>query len=169
MSFGRSIIGDKQVIKNLHSLAERTQRKILRKVVRRVQKPMIATARKNVRRRSGQLAKSLGTIVKVYRKTSVIAVLGPRSGFSTVIDGKNVDPVYYAHLVELGHKLKTLAITDGVGGVLFITRLKASGFVPAYPFLGPAFEAHKNSARSEAISEIAKEIEKEAEREANTR
>jgi HK97 gp10 family phage protein len=141
MAFGRAITGDKAVIKNLSTLANRTQRKILRKVVRRVQKPMITSARQIVHRRSGQLAKSLGTVVRTYKGTSVIAVLGPRAGFRAVWEGKEIDPIRYAHLVEQGHR-----------------------GVSAYPFLRPAFDSNKESAKQQAIAEIAKEIEKEAEK-----
>lgn len=169
MAFGKSIIGDKAVIKNLNSLAERVQRKILRKVLRRVGKPMVAEARKRVRRRSGTLAKSLGTVIRTYKKTSVVAIMGPRGGFRATWDGKEIDPVNYAHLIEKGHTLKTLGITDGAGGVLFVVGLRNPGHVQAFPFLGPAFEAHKGSARSSAIAEIAKEIEKEAERKAKVK
>lgn len=168
MAFGISIIGDKAVIRNLHSLAERTQRKILKKVVRRVQKPMIAEARRRVRRRSGQLAKSLGTVIRTYKQTNVIAVAGPRGGFRTTWNGRPIDPVFYAHLVEGGHRIarggklasKKGRRTKGKQG-------EHTGDVPAYPFLGPAFEANKDTAKTAAIREIAKEIEKEAEREAN--
>ena len=149
MAFGVGVTGQKQVMKNLSTLAERTQRKILGKVVRRVQKPMVGTARKNLQphRRTGQLRKSLGTVIRRYKRTmSVWAVLGPRGGFR-VEDHElygTIDPVNYAHLLELGTRN-----------------------APAYPFLQPAFQLHQAQAKSSAIAEIAAEIEKEAAKQAN--
>src|SRR5262245_35981196 len=128
------VTGDKEIIKNLSTLGDRTQRKILRKVVRRVAKPMIPAARRKVHRRSGQLAKRLGTVVRTYKGTKIVAVLGPRAGFRATWEGKEIDPFFYSHLVELGHRPN----------------------VPAYPFLRPAFEENKESAKDQAMVEIAK-------------
>ena len=144
--------GHRQIIANLSTLENRVRKKILRKVVRKAQKPMIADARQRCPKKTGQLRKSLGTIVKTYGP-NVIAVGGPRGGFRIEIDGKPIDPVHYAHLVEGGHR--------------------ASGFssvtVPPHPFLGPAFEANKDKSQRMAMEEISNEIEKEAARKANKR
>lgn len=129
--------GVREVARNLSTLAGRTQKKILRKVVRKVQKPMVGTARQTVRRRSGQLAKSLGTVVRTY-KLSVWAVLGARHGFRAEWEGKPIDPTKYAHLLER-----------------------------RYPFLRPAFKQNEETAKTSAVTEIAREIEREAERQAN--
>lgn len=136
MAVRQRVLGVREVARNLSTLAGRTQKKILRKVVRKVQKPMIGTARQLVNRRSGQLAKSLGTVVKTYKR-SVWAILGPRHGFRAVWDGQPIDPTKYAHLHE-----------------------------KQYPFLRPAFKQNEQMAKTSAISEIAAEIEKEAERKA---
>lgn len=162
------IKGDKAVIRNLQTLAVRTQKKILRKVVRKAQKPMIADARRRVQKRSGQLRKSLGTVIRTYGM-NVLAVGGPRGGFRAEFEGKPVDPIFYSHLVESGHVLKTLAVRDPAGGTLFITRLRAPGRVRAFQFLKPAFDAVAPTAKAQAMEEIAREIEKEAERQANKR
>lgn len=145
------IQGHRQVIANLSTLENRVRKKILRKVVRKAQKPMIADARQRCPKKTGQLRKSLGTIVKTYG-SNVIAVGGPRGGFRIEIDGQAVDPVHYAHLVEMGHR---------GGGFSKVA-------VPPHPFLGPAFEANKEKAQRMAMEEIAIEIEKEAARKANS-
>lgn len=166
MAFGKSVIGDKEVIANLHSLPSRVQRKILRKVLRRVVKPMVKSARSHVRRRTGQLAKSLGVVIRTYRQTSMLSVLGPRGGFGIEVDGEPVDPVYYAHLVEQGHKIVTprTVFKPKAGNASKPSR--AGQNVQAFSFLKPAFDANEGSAKTVAISEIAKEIEKEAEKKA---
>lgn len=124
MAFGRGVTGDKEIIRNLSTLAARTQCKILGKVIRRVQKPMTKSARKNLapHRRTNQLSKSLGVIIRKYKGISVWGVLGPRGWFRAEYNGKPVDPVNYAQLVENGHELKTLGFTDGAGNVFLARR-----------------------------------------------
>src|SRR6185436_6859462 len=163
---GRPIVDDKEVLHNLNALPTGVAKKVLAKVIRKVQKPMVASARRNVRRnkRSGQLEKSLGIVIRRYRnKLSVWGVLGSRGGFRAEWNGKPVDPMYYAHLVEKSHKLVTLGFIEGTKSVLFVTRLKVPGQTRAYPFLEPAFKQHEARAKAEAIKEIAYEVEREAE------
>jgi hypothetical protein len=175
--YGMNVIGDKAVIRALRNLPDSVQRTVLAKVIRRVEKPMLQAARKNVRRRSGQLAKSLGVVIRRYKGTSVWGVLGPRWGFAAEWKGQKINPFYYAHLVEGGHRTvrgDTIARSGYTGTSLKQTIVahnqgkrtqsertgKHTGDVPAYPFLRPAFEQHESSAKRQAIKEIAKEIEK---------
>ena len=87
-------------------LPERTQRKVLRPAVRAAAKPVVKAARQKVPKKTGALRKSLGTKVKTYTGSqSVVAIVGPRTGFRTVDDnGRANDPARYGHLVELGTK-----------------------------------------------------------------
>lgn len=161
-----SVIGDKEVIANLHSLPTVIQRKVLRKVLRRVTKPITKAARANVPRRTGQLAKSLGVVIRTYRKTSLLAVVGPRSGFRIEVDGEPVDPVYYAHLVEHGHRIVVPRTAFKPKSGESQKPSREGEMVPGAPFLKPAYDANESTAKSVAIAEIAKEIEKEAEKKA---
>lgn len=95
----------------------------------------------------GLLRKSLGVIVKVYKKVRVIALIGPRRGFrrqvGTVRRGKRAglpiyqDPAKIAHLVEYGH-----------GG---------PHPAPPKPFLRPATD----SSQSAVVNEMAESLKQD--------
>jgi HK97 gp10 family phage protein len=116
------ITGVAELMKKLRSIDEKVKKVALQKGIGAAAKIIKDSAKARVRRRSGQLAKSLGSKVKTFRNTGiVVGVIGPRKGFKIMIDGKPVDPVRYAHLVENG------------------TRRSA-----AHPFLRPAVEENKD-------------------------
>lgn len=101
------IKGLKNLVARLNELDEKMRRTLLRKAVNAAAGVILKAAKSNLRKsRTGQLRRSLGRKVKLYRKSGVaVAMVGPRKGFK-IRDawGENVDPVHYAHLVEKGRK-----------------------------------------------------------------
>jgi HK97 gp10 family phage protein len=113
-------------------------------------------AKSLVPRRSGQLRKSLGRKVKVYRGGAVIAgIIGPRRGFRVQWKGRWIDPVNYAHLVEYGRRevvpTKKKVLADKVAGKVFGSRVRS---VPPRPFLRPAWEQNKDRAVSAIVAAL---------------
>ncbi len=70
--------------------------------INEITKVVSKDAKSRTKRRSGQLRKSIGRIVKTYRQLVTVGVVGPRRGFKVSIGGVPVDPAKYAHLVEGG-------------------------------------------------------------------
>jgi HK97 gp10 family phage protein len=88
-----------------------------------------------------QLARSIGTRTKRYTAQGVVYVaIGPKWPQGA-----------HGHLVEYGHK------PSG-----WYRRHKKRKFVPAHPFMRPAYEAHKRQALSIAIHEHRAKVEREA-------
>lgn len=104
MPFGirAELSGIREVMARLEGLKPGKVRRIHRKVLNEVTKPVLKTAKSLVPRRTGQLRKSLGRKVRTYPSGVTVGVIGPRNGFLIVKDGKRINPVKYAHLVELG-------------------------------------------------------------------
>ena len=99
--------------------------KILRKAVTEASKIVKQTVTSNASsiKRFGFLSKSIGVKIKTYSEKKVaVAVVGPRSKWFKVLNGKTYRPSYYAHLLEGGTKH---------------SRQK--------PFLKPAFDATKDA------------------------
>jgi HK97 gp10 family phage protein len=97
------ITGVAELISKLRTLDDKVRRKALRSGIAKAGRIIAKDAKDRVQRRSGQLARSIGSKVKVYRNGgAVVAIVGPRKGFKIIVDGKPVDPVRYAHLVEAG-------------------------------------------------------------------
>lgn len=138
--FDMSLKGDKALIKALDQLKSSTKKKFIRQSVNKSLTPMLKTAKKNCPKQHGLLKKSLGRITKTDKRSgNVWARIGARKGFAKVIDGKNVDPAKYAHLVELG------------------TSKKAGNH-----FLSKAFEVEKNKTLKTVETELISKIENEA-------
>lgn len=123
------IVGLEDVIRNLNTLEKRIRKKLLRAGTTAMGRIVAKQAKANLKgvRRTGQLKKSIGSKVKTYSNGAVVAIVGPRRGFKTkhtVKPGDDVfytakdgtlrkfaavhpqeipvDPVHYAHLIELG-------------------------------------------------------------------
>lgn len=96
------LVGDKELIRKFTEMPVRLQKKHGRRAIAKAARRIVKAAKEKCPKRSGQLKKSLGFRPRTY-KTSVFAVVGPRSGFRTEIGGKPHDPKKIAHLVELGH------------------------------------------------------------------
>jgi HK97 gp10 family phage protein len=111
----------------LASKQKRVRQALQRKAMRRANAPVLKAAKGLLadNKRTGQLRKSLGSKVKAYKSGVVIGIIGPRRGFKITVtnaagESVNVDPMYYAHLVEYGH-----------GG---------PHPAPAHPFMRPAID-----------------------------
>jgi HK97 gp10 family phage protein len=90
---------------------------------------------------TGQLKRSIGQKVKVYSGRGVIVgIIGPRKGFRIVVDGKPVDPIHYARLVEFGH-----------GG---------PAPAPARPFLRTAWTQSRQAIMAVMAAEVQKALAK---------
>jgi hypothetical protein len=115
------------------------------------------------------LIKSLGRKTKTYKRTaSVISVMGPRKGFVFVgkdKQGRTVkrNATTYGHLVEFGHRIVKGGALKREGRTLTTEKEGASvGFVPAEPFMRPAWEANKAAAHATIRAEVAKAVRESA-------
>lgn len=96
------LVGDKELLRKFADLPAKLQKKHGRRAISKAARRLVKAAKEKCPKRSGQLKKSLGFKPRTY-KTGVFAVVGPRSGFRTEVNGKSHDPKKIAHLVELGH------------------------------------------------------------------
>lgn len=133
--------GHEQLVAKLNHLPLKLQRKHTRAALNKAARRLVRAAKDRVPKRTGALKKSLGFRLRTY-KSNVLAIVGPRSGFRTEVDGKPYDPIKVAHLVEMGH-----------GG---------PRPAPAHPFLRPAFDATVKSNLALIAEELRKGIEQEA-------
>ena len=117
---------------NLANLADpkTMEKKVLKPAIRKGLRVILKTAKKKVPEKTGTLKKSLGV---GFKKKTMIGRVGVKQKSAVVINGKNVDPAKYAHLVEFGTKT-----------------------APAHPFLRPALVAK----RDKALAVIAVEAKK---------
>lgn len=147
----------------LGQIDRKIARKALKQGINEITKNVLWTAKSLVPKRTGQLRRSLGRIVKVYRGGStVVGIVGPRKGFKIVINGVPINPVKYAHLVEFGRRevvaknKKVLAgdgtplagraaksYKGGAGKVFFGKKVRS---VPPCPFMGPAWDEAEKTA-----------------------
>lgn len=164
---GIRLYGDTALMRKLKTLEPRVFAKVVFHANKRAMGPVLKMARAKVAVRFGILKKSLGIKTKKYPKKGLIfTVVGPRAGFKqpagTEVKKKsrrdsgrivsrgtkkltrNVDPRFYAHLVEGGHKTK--------GGTI----------VPGRPFLRPAFEQIKPGMIARYKADLAAGIVREA-------
>lgn len=110
--------GLQQAINSLQGLSRTVRNKILRKAITKAVQPITKDAKARAPRRTGALRKSIGYKVVTYKRNgTVTGVIGPRKGFARMLNGSRIDPVYYAHLVELGRKSvsvkKVKVMSDG--------------------------------------------------------
>ena len=123
-----TLIGDKELLAAFGDLERRAQSGIVGKALRAASRPIVNAARDNLRagnhKFTGNLIKSIGLRIKTYRKDGrTIAVIGPRWPEGA-----------HGHLVEFGT------------GPRQTEKGKSTGFMPATPFLRPAFDAFKGAA-----------------------
>ena len=137
--------GARRLEQKLLSYGERVYDKHVGYAVRAGARPIIREARAAVSVKSGQLKKSMGSVLrKNKRSQTAYAVIGPRHGFRVSGEDGTHDPAKVAHLVEFGH-----------GG---------SQPAPPHPFLRPAFEGGKEAARQAIIARLRKAVMQEARR-----
>lgn len=160
------------LVRQLAAVDKRAARAAMKKGVNEVTKLVLAEAKKLVPARTGALRKSLGRFVKVQPGgQSVLGVVKPRAGvwmadapdlagrrmarngktrvfvqkFKTEFQGRPVNPVKYAHLVEYGRvavTVKKKKVLAG-GGVVFGTHVAA---MAPRPFMRPAWEKVRTAA-----------------------
>jgi len=90
--------GLKEFSKMLEKIPDRVEKKIVKRSLKKASKPMIKEARRNAPRDSGELKKSIGSVMLPNRKTPpkvFMVFIGPR------IKGKR-EGGYYSHILELG-------------------------------------------------------------------
>jgi hypothetical protein len=124
------VAGLKECQAALAGVEKRVRKAAVRRGVAAGAKTVVKEARKRVRRRSGLLAKSLGSKVKTFKNGTVVGIVGPRTGFRKVVGqrtrGKNKGKVVYENPTQIAH-----LIEKGHGG---------PHPARAYPFLRPALE-----------------------------
>jgi HK97 gp10 family phage protein len=133
MSKGIELDGFPDFLKAVERLPDRLKRMELLKVLRREAKPTVQAAKRNVRKKSGKLERSITTITgksKIYPNILV----GPS------VKGKNEG--FHGHLIEFGH-----------GG---------PHPAPAFPFMRPAYDETKNQVSKAAAQAVAKYVTKRA-------
>jgi len=141
--FGMQLMGDAELIRKFQKLPVKIQKKHGWNAMLKAGRRVARAAKKRVPKKTGQLKKSLGVKRKLYRKSgTIVAIVGPRTGHRTTVNGKPHDPAKIAHLVEMGH----------------------SGPHPAgaKPFLRPAMDETAKSNVQLIASELAKGLTEEA-------
>ena len=136
----------KQLADALKSFGDKPLRIATRAAVKDAMRPIEKAAQRTTPvGETGQLARSMGTKIKQYpRKGVTVGIVGARKGFKKQVTGsrgstRNVDPVNYLHLVELGHN-------------------SATGFVKGNPFLQRALRRTSRRAVSIYSSELARRV-----------
>lgn len=156
------IEGGRELERALIKLADKVQRKIIKKAIRKPARSIVKMAKTLVPRESGLLAASLGTKIKQFKRSgTIVGIMGPRTKFKAPkkvvarLGGsfEKRKPANYAHLIELGTKPHIQPTFMG-GGM--------HPGSPAKPFLGPAMDAHKSKAFKMMGDELRKGIEAEA-------
>lgn len=122
---GGRVLGVEKVIARLNYLAKRgTRSRILRRAVSKASTPIMQDARRGAAKETGALKLSMGRRMRTYPSGTVLAIVGPRTGFKRVGRGKKGTrkadarlmgkfmaagrkgkprlPHKYAHLVEFG-------------------------------------------------------------------
>lgn len=162
------------LVKRIVEIDRKAARAGLKKGVNEVTKLVLAEAKELVPVRSGQLRKSLGRKVRVSKDGKLVyGVVKPRAGvwmadapglvgrkvtrkgktrvfvakFRVMYQGRPINPVRYAHLVEFGRvevrvKQKKV-LSSGKGGVVYGTKVRA---VAPHPFMRPAWEKYSSAA-----------------------
>ena len=149
----------------LRKLPDRMHKVVLKGGVKKALKPVVKTARSNLsgHERTGQLRKSLGSVVRVYSSGVVAGFVGPRKGFFAIINGQRVDPENYAHLIELGHRVVTGGSVARKGKLLKKRgdTGTVAGFVEPVPFLRDAHHRHRSTMVRALITETRTGINRE--------
>lgn len=104
-------------LKDLATLADKAQRRVLRKALKRAAKPIVKAVRERIPTKSKLLKKSIASKVFAPTADQVTAEIAPRAGFGETVtrpaEGEphrhgaktvKADPILYAHLVDGGTK-----------------------------------------------------------------
>jgi hypothetical protein len=98
-AFSFNLIGTKEAKRFLRDFPKAVKR-VQRAAVSAMATPVVKDAKRRAPKRTGALRKSMGKKVKTYASGAVIAIVGPRKGKATIVDGKIHDPATIAHIVE---------------------------------------------------------------------
>lgn len=139
--------------KTLEDLEVGVRKRVLARAVRKRAKPFVTQMRARVRKRFGQLRKSIGMKVRTYKRSgTVFAAIGVRSGFADnfILPGGRrafINPRNYAHLLEFGvraHSVKKKDRLDRPGPRGRSGRQTGPATHPghkAFPFMRPTYDA----------------------------
>jgi len=125
------VLGMNELLKNLKTLPDKVQKRILVGAVRAGAKPIVKEARSLVPKDTGNLKKSIGvTKFRTRKKSLVWFQVSPRTGGK--YDG------WYGRFLEVG-----------------------TAKMPAHPFMRPAFEKEGENSIKSVKEYIAKRLDKE--------
>jgi HK97 gp10 family phage protein len=145
--FAISLEGDKRLERALRTLGGRETQRAVEGALDYAATPIVTQAKKNVRRRSGLTAKSLGKKRIRHRKGGgATVIIGARTSITGEVDGRPHMPAKTAHLLEQGH-----INSDG-------------SHTPPYPFLGPAFKESEQEVGNRMTRRLRQNIDKAATR-----
>lgn len=168
--------GLKEAAKALEGLKRGVRNKVLRRAVTAAARILAKAAKAAVTmRRSGQLKRSMGSVVRTYAK-AVVGIVGPREDFKTTWNKQPVDPAKYAHLVEEGVRPHALGKGSSLKDKysydrktrrrLLVNKANQHGRMhPGFEgrhFLKKAFDASQGAAAAKATELIADGIQQEA-------
>ena len=126
--------------KKLKQLGGPVANRIVKRAANYAMTPIPMAAKRKVPVKHGLLKKSIGKKSKFYKQNGVATcIVGPRTGYGEMINGKNHDPAMYGYVVEQGSKT-----------------------APAQPFLRPALYENKELILQRYKENALLNIEKEA-------
>lgn len=129
MNLSMTISGTSDVIRELDSIKESVQRRLIERAARFALRPVVTDARKNIPVNTGTLRRSIGVKKsKRSRSGELVLSVGPRPGYAYEENGVKRNPFFYGIPVEYGH------VTRG------------GSFVAPAAFLRGAYERNKDSA-----------------------
>ena len=141
MARGMTMTGQRKLDRKLKRLSAAAQRRMVRRPTAAALSPIIKAAKQNVPKDKGNLKRSIGKKVKLY-KSGVWGGAGPRTGaqFTSIDDeGRRKVPAKYGPLVEFG--------TDKTA---------------AQPFMRKALDQNRSAAMRILREGIRKNLQKEA-------
>ena len=156
-----------ELVAKLASIDRKIGRKALKDGINEGTKVVTADAKAGVPRRTGQLRKSIGRKVWVKKGGAVIyGLVGPRKGFRTLYQGKYIDPVKYAHLVEFGRREVVAGVakgkptgkkvlSSGKGGQIFGKKVRS---VAPRPFMRNAWESNEHRVTQIVVEKLRQAI-----------
>jgi len=144
-----NVDGIKDLQREIEKLKARTGKKQLDYALRRAAKPLIKTARKNIKGVSRTLAMSIGVII-AKRTRNPLVFVGPRIGRRSKFDG------WFAHFYEYGTTLRMprrrkVLKFDKDGKTIYA---KQAEEIKATPFMRPAWDSMKTT----VLANISKEM-----------
>lgn len=143
--------GDEALIKSLNEFGDKLARKVLRKAGSKAATPVAKAARKLVKPVSPTIAKSIGTKVKIYKKSgNLFVAVGPKRDTPKSPSGHN--PSKTAHLVDRGTQPHMIRLFGRV-------KFRHPG-AKATPFLEPAKAETERETQRIFTRELASGIEK---------